>query len=211
MMMTTMKLMMMKRPLSHLLQPLAVLALAFVFAAAMPAGAEPSATRLVPDKSQIVFVSKQMGVPVEGTFKKFDAQVAFDPKKPEGGTVALQIDTASAGFGVPMSDAELPKAPWFDAAHFPQASFQSSAIKALGDGKFEMAGKLTIKGVARSVTVPVGIAAAPGGGNYAVATGSFTIQRLDFKVGDGEWTDTSVVGNEVQVRFKLTLAGFGPL
>jgi len=182
---------------------------AAAFAAAAPAGAEPpTATRLVADKSQIAFVSKQMGVPVEGTFKKFDAQVAFDPRKPEGGTVALQIDTASASLGVPMSDAELPKPPWFDAVHFPQASFQSSAIKALGDGRFEMAGKLTIKNISRQVTVPVTIA--PSGG-YAVATGSFTIQRLDYKVGDGEWTDTSVVGNDVQVRFKFTLAGFGPL
>ena len=174
-----------------------------------PAGAEPaSPTRLVADKSQIAFVSKQMGVPVEGTFKKFDAQVAFDPRKPEGGTVALQIDTASASLGVPMSDAELPKGPWFDAAHFPQAVFQSSAIKALGDGRFEMAGKLTIKNISRQVTVPVTIAPV---GSHAVATGSFTIQRLDYKVGDGEWTDTSVVGNDVQVRFKFTLAGFGPL
>lgn len=183
---------------------------ALAFATAMPAlaVAEPTATKLVADKSQIVFVTKQMGVPVEGTFKKFDAQVAFDPKKPEGGTVALQIDTGSAGFGIPMSDAELPKAPWFDAAHFPQASFQSSAIKALGDGRFEMSGKLTLKGTARAVTVPVSITAA---GGFAVATGSFTIQRLDFKVGDGEWTDTSMVGNDVQVRFKFTLAGLGPL
>jgi polyisoprenoid-binding protein YceI len=149
-----------------------------------------------------------MGVPVEGTFKKFDAQVAFDPRKPEGGTVALQIDTGSASLGVPMSDAELPKPPWFDTAHFPQASFQSNAIKALGEGRFEMAGKLTIKNVSRQVTVPVTIATA---GNLAVATGSFTIQRLDYKVGDGEWTDTSVVGNDVQVRFKFTLAGLGPL
>ena len=177
-------------------------------AAVMPAAADPAA-RLVADKSQIAFVTKQMGVPMEGAFKKFDAQIAFDPKKPEGGSVALQIDTASAGFGVPMSDAELPKAPWFDAAKFPQASFQSSAIKALGDGKFEMAGKLTIKGTSKYLTVPVTIA--PAGGNYAVATGYFTIQRLDYKVGDGEWTDTSVVGNDVQVRFKLTLAGLGPL
>ncbi|WP_418124077.1 YceI family protein [Variovorax sp. 160MFSha2.1] len=181
-----------------------------VLAAALPAVAGPSAasaTKLVADRSQIVFVTKQMGVPVEGSFKKFDAQVAFDPKKPEGGSVALQIDTASAGFGVPMSDAELPKQPWFDAAHFPQASFQSGAIKALGEGKFEMAGKLTIKGTTKQVTVPVSIAAAAGGGNYSVASGSFTIQRLDYKVGEGEWTDTSVVGNDVQVRFKFTLAG----
>lgn len=185
------------------------LAAALAFAPLAPALAEPAtATRLVADKSQIAFVSKQMGVPVEGTFKKFDAQVAFDPRKPEGGTVALQIDTGSASLGVPMSDAELPKPPWFDTAHFPQASFQSSAIKALGDGRFEMAGKLTIKNISRQVTVPVSIAPANG---HAVASGSFTIQRLDYKVGDGEWTDTSVVGNEVLVRFKFTLAGFGPL
>ena len=182
---------------------------AAAFAALAPAVAEPAtATRLVADKSQIAFVSKQMGVPVEGTFKKFDAQVAFDPRKPEGGTVALQIDTGSASLGVPMSDAELPKAPWFDTGHFPQASFQSSAIKALGEGRFEMTGKLTIKNISRQVTVPVTIA--PSGG-YAVATGSFTIQRLDYKVGDGEWTDTSVVGNDVQVRFRFTLAGLAPL
>ena len=72
-----------------------------------------------------------------------------------------------------------------------------------------MTGKLTIKGTAKSVTVPVGIA--PAGGNQAVATGSLTIQRLDYKIGDGEWTDTSMVANEVQVRFKLTIAGLGPL
>jgi polyisoprenoid-binding protein YceI len=185
------------------------LAAALAFAPLAPALAEPAtATRLVADKSQIAFVSKQMGVPVEGTFKKFDAQVAFDPRKPEGGTVALQIDTGSASLGVPMSDAELPKPPWFDTAHFPQASFQSSAIKALGDGRFEMAGKLTIKNISRPITVPVSIAPA---GAHAVASGSFTIQRLDYKVGAGEWTDTSVVGNEVLVRFKFTLAGFGPL
>jgi len=194
--------------LSRLLPPLLALATASPAAGAGPA--TPPAAKLVADKSQIVFVTKQMGVPVEGSFKKFDAQVAFDPKKPEGGSVALQIDTASAGFGVPMSDAELPRQPWFDAAHFPLASFQSSAIKALGEGRFEMAGKLTIKGIARQVTVPVSIAPAQGS-NYAVATGSLTIQRLDYKVGEGEWTDTSVVGNEVQVRFRFTLAGLGPL
>lgn len=205
----------MRRPVFHpwprLRHQLATLvsAVSLSLLAATPALAEPPAAKLVPDRSQIVFVTKQMGVPVEGTFKKFDAQVAFDPKKPEGGSVALQIDTASAGFGIAMSDAELPKAPWFDAARFPQASFQSSAIKALGEGKFEMAGKLSLKGVTRAVTVPVSIVAA--GGKEAVATGSFTIQRLDYKVGDGEWTDTSMVGNEVLVRFKFTLTGLGPL
>jgi polyisoprenoid-binding protein YceI len=171
------------------------------------AHAEPQPARLVTEKSQIVFVSKQMGVPVEGSFRKFDARIAFDPRKPEGGSVALQIDTASAAFGIPMTDAELPKAPWFDAAHFPQAGFQTTAIRALGDGRFEMAGKLTLKGIARPLTVPVTIAPAANG--QSVASGSFVLQRIDYKVGDGEWTDTSVIANEVQVRFKLVVDGLG--
>jgi polyisoprenoid-binding protein YceI len=171
------------------------------------AGAEPMA-QLVPGHSQIDFVSKQMGVPVEGQFRKFDAQVAFDPKQPEGGTVALQIDMASATLGVPQSDAELPKSPWFDTARFPKASFQSSAIRGLGGGRFEIAGRLTIKGRTQELVVPVTITQSA---DRSTAAGSFTIQRLAFKVGEGEWADTAMIGDEVQVRFKLVLTGLRPL
>ena len=182
-------------------------ALTLASAAAMGGGAEPLA-QLAPGYSQIGFVSKQMGVPVEGQFRKFDAQIAFDPKKPEGGTVALQVDMASATLGVPQSDAELPKPPWFDTARFPKASFQSSAIKSLGGGRFDIAGRLTIKGHTQDLVVPVTITQSA---DRSTATGSFTIQRLAFKVGEGEWTDTSMVGDEVQVRFKLVLTGLRPL
>jgi polyisoprenoid-binding protein YceI len=182
-------------------------ALILVASAAAAAGAEPMA-QLVPGISQIGFVSKQMGVPVEGQFRKFDAQVAFDPKKPEGGTVALQIDMASATLGVPQSDAELPKAPWFDTARFPKASFQSGAIRGLGGGRFEIAGRLTIKGQTQELVVPVTITQSA---DRSTAAGSFTIQRLAFKVGEGEWADTSMIGDEVQVRFKLVLTGLRPL
>jgi len=171
------------------------------------AGAEPIA-QLVSGHSRIDFVSKQMGVPVEGQFRKFDAQVGFDPKQPEGGTVALQIDMASATLGVPQSDAELPKAPWFDTARFPKASFQSSVIRGLGGGRFEIAGRLTIKGQTQELVVPVTITQSA---DRSTAAGSFTIQRLAFKVGEGEWADTAMIGDEVQVRFKLVLTGLRPL
>jgi polyisoprenoid-binding protein YceI len=176
--------------------------------AATLAQAEPAAARLLPEKSQIVFASKQMGVPVEGTFGSFRAQVAFNPHNLEGSAVALYIDTGSALLGVPEVDSELPKATWFDVAQFPQASFKSSTIKALGGGRFEIAGQLTIKGQVQELVVPVMITQGHG---QSIASGSFTIQRLAFKVGDGTWADTSIVSNDVKVRFKLTLAGLGPL
>ena len=52
-----------------------------------------------------------------------------------------------------------------------------------------------------------------GAGNAATstATGTFTIKRLEFKVGEAEWADTSLLANDVQVRFKLVLSGLGPL
>ena len=164
--------------------------------------------KLLPAQSEIAFVSKQMGVPVEGVFKKFDARISFDPKKPEGGNVAFTIDTGSASLGIAETDAELPKPEWFNALRFPLATFQSSALKALSGGKFEVAGKLTIKGNVRDIVVPVSLTQS---GGTSVASGSFTIKRLEFKIGEGEWADTSLVGNDVQVRFKLALAGLGPL
>lgn len=185
------------------------LAAAGVLVLAGPACAQaPAAAKLVPAQSEIAFVSKQMGVPVEGKFKKFDAQIAFDPKKPETGKVAFTIDLGSASLGAPETEAELVKAPWFNVPKFPQASFQSSAIKGLGGGKFEVAGKLNIKGNAHDVVVPVTLAQANG---TSTATGTFAIKRLDFKIGEGEWTDTSMVANDVQVKFKLTLTGVGAL
>lgn len=171
------------------------------------AAAQTAAARLLPAQSEIVFTSKQMGVPVEGRFKRFDAQIAFDPRQPQAGSVALTIDTGSATLGIPETDAELPKAEWFATARFPQASFRSSGIKALGGGKYEVAGKLTIKGRTRDLIVPVTLAQSGGTGT---ATGSFTLERLPFKIGDGEWADTSMVADGVQVRFKLALTGLPP-
>lgn len=191
----------MTKPVSALLRSSVAAAIGLGAAGALYAQAS---AKLIPAQSEIAFVSKQMGVPVEGKFRKFDAQVSLDPKRPEGGNVALTIDVGSASLGVPETDAELPKAPWFNALRFPQASFQSSTIKSLGSGKFEVKGVLNIKGNTRELVVPVALAQQ---GAASIATGSFAIRRLDFKIGEGEWADTSMVANDVQVKFKLALAG----
>jgi polyisoprenoid-binding protein YceI len=160
--------------------------------------------KLVAAQSEIGFVSKQMGVPVAGHFRKFDAQLAFDPAQPAAGKVAFTIDTGSATLGVPETDAELPKAVWFNVAKFPQATFQSSAIKAVGPARYEVAGKLAIKGAEQTVQVPVALAQS---GEHTTATGQFTIKRLAFKIGENEWADTSMVADDVQVKFKLVFTG----
>lgn len=187
---------------------LLTLALALGSAAVTAAHAQARPATLVPAGSEIAFTTRQMGVPVEGKFGKFSAQITLDPKKPETGTVAFSIDTGSARFGSAELDAEVPKPTWLNVAKFPQATFQSSGVKAAGPGRFEVAGKLSIKGQVQAVVVPVQVVQA---GGSSTATGTFTIKRLEFKVGEAEWADTSMLANDVQVRFKLVLTGLPPL
>jgi len=183
---------------------LVVTTLALAASLAAPACAQ----QLQSAGSEIAFTSKQMGVPVDGRFRKFDAQVAFDPKKPEAARIGLTIDLASVQLGAAEVEAEVIKPDWFDTRKFPQANFQSTSVKAAGAGRYEVAGTLTIKGASQNVVVPVTLAQA---GAATTASGSFTIRRLDFRIGDGDWKDTSMVANDVQVRFKLALAGVAPL
>ena len=175
---------------------------------AWSAASSLQAQTLVAAQSEIAFTTRQMGVPVDGQFRRFTAQLAFDPKKPEAGKIGFTVDLASARIGTAETEAELAKPDWFDTRAFPQATFQSSSLKALGGGRFEVVGKLAIKGTSRDLTVPVTVTQA---GPATTATGSFTLKRLDFRIGDGDWKDTSLVANDVLVRFKLALTGVGPL
>ena len=185
----------------------AALVLASALVSAVP-GLAQAQQKLVPAQSEIVFVSKQMGVPVEGRFKKFDAQLAFDPKRLATSKISFTVDLGSASLGAAETEAELAKPGWFNTKVFPQATFQSSGFKALGGGKFEVAGKLSIKGNARDVVVPVTLTQA---GGSTTAAGNFALKRLEYKIGEGEWNDASLVADEVQIRFKLTLTGVNPL
>lgn len=172
---------------------------------ALCAGAAAAQT-VLPAGSEIRFVSRQMGVPVEGRFARWQAELQFDPGQPQAARVAITIDTRSIAFGAAETEAEAAKPAWFDSARFPQAQFRSSGVKALGAGRYEVAGSLSLKGRSRELQVPVSLAAGPAPGQ-ATASGSFTLKRMDFQLGVGEWADLSVVADEVQVRFKLLLAG----
>jgi len=166
-----------------------------------------AAQTLVPSKSEVNFTTRQMGVPVIGRFTKFSADMAFDPKKPEAGKVTITIDTASMAFGAPETEDEAARPNWLDSAKYPVATFHSSAVKVVGGGRYEVTGTLQMKGQAREIVVPVALDLR---GDRAVATGQFTIRRLDFKIGEGAWGDTSTVANDVLVKFRFTLASMPP-
>jgi polyisoprenoid-binding protein YceI len=156
------------------------------------------------DKSEVKFAGKQMGVPAEGQFKKFSADVNLDPTKPESTRAQIAIDANSIDLGSAEFDTEVKRKPWLDAAGHPQAKFVSSGVKATGNGRYEMTGKLTIKGITREVVVPFSMQQESG---VTTAQGAMDFKRLDFKLGEGPWEDLETVANEVQIRFRLVANG----
>ena len=70
--------------------------------------------KLLPAQSEIGFVSRQMGSPVEGRFRSFDAQVTLDPKQLVAAKIVLVVDLASATLGSTDTETELRQPDWFD-------------------------------------------------------------------------------------------------
>ncbi|WP_434718495.1 YceI family protein [Paraburkholderia sp. A1BS-2L] len=153
-------------------------------------------------KSTIVAVSRQMSVPVEGRFTKFDAQINFDPAKPAAGTARLTVDTGSYDLGDASYNDSVRGPQWFDAKAYPQATFVSTSITPTGPNQYSVSGNMTIKGHTQPVVVPVVLTQQ---GATQTFDGTLPIHRLAFDIGTGEWKDTSTVADEVLIKFHIVL------
>ncbi len=155
-------------------------------------------------RSSLNFSFQQMGVPVAGSFGRFDADVAFDPAALAKSRGTLTVHTASIRLPAPDAVAEAARAAWFDSARHPQARFVASRFTRLADGRYQVSGKLTLKGVSRELTAPFALREA---GGIRWLEGSLPISRLAFGVGDGQWRDTDTVADTIELKFRLALAG----
>ena len=159
---------------------------------------------IVAAKSEIAFTMKQMGVRFDGRFRKWSGDIVFEPKSLATSKAVLDIDLGSIDLASDDSDAEAKGPLWFDTAKYPTAHFASTAVRDAGGNRYEVAGKLTIKGITRDCVVPVSVTIDAAGNR--IAEGSFAIRRLDYRIGEGEWADTNTVANEIVVRVRIALA-----
>ena len=158
-------------------------------------------TQVQTDRSAINFTYQQMGVKMDGHFKKFAAQLNFDPAKPAAAKAVFEVDLASIDAGSSEADQEVAGKSWFNTKAFPTARFVSSTVKPLGGNKYEVGGQLTIKGKTQDVVVPATFTAQ---GKSGVFDGSFMIRRGDFSIGEGSWAKFDIVANDIQVKFRIT-------
>jgi polyisoprenoid-binding protein YceI len=186
-------------PMNLLLRSLIILSAA---ALALQTHAAPYQS-ILPAKSSVSFSYKQMGVSVDGRFKKFAAQLNFDPSKAEQGKASFEVDLASVDTGSTEADQEVITKSWFNTAAFPKAQFVAKQIKQTAPHQYEVQGTLNIKGLARDVKFLMKHTAQ---GKDGLLTGSFTLKRADYTIGEGMWAKFDVVANDIQVNFSITAA-----
>jgi polyisoprenoid-binding protein YceI len=100
-------------------------------------------------------------------FKRFDAQLQFDPRNLAAAKVNATVEVASLETDYPDPakldfNAQLTGPEWLDAARFPQMTFESRRVEATGQDTVRIHGDLTLHGVTRPVVL-----AAKFNGGYA--------------------------------------------
>lgn len=158
--------------------------------------------KIVPTESSLTFTATQNDAPVTGTFTNFSGDINFDPDQLDKSSVKIVVNVSSISDPYNELSDTLKSADWFNTQVFPQAIFQSTKFIKTGDKTYQANGTLTI----RDKTQPIVL-------NFmqqeytrtkAKIIGSTTIKRTAFSVGQGEWSDTKAVKDDVQINFTIS-------
>ncbi len=183
---------------------LAVLTAFVLPAAALAQEAAPVLPQwtIVPDQSSLTFEATQQGAPFTGTFGDISGAIAFDPAKPEAGNGTVRIGMDSASTQSPDRDRYIKDDSWFAVGKYPASTYTIESFQKNADNQYVAKGRLTIRDVSMPLNLPFTLKIDPPG--TAHVEGETKLNRLDFGIGQGEWKDTSMIGNAVTVKVKVT-------
>lgn len=164
--------------------------------------------------TEINFSVKHFFTPVTGTFRDYQVDFQFDRENPENSSMKVTIDVASIDTNNERRDNHLRSGDFFNAAEFPQMTFESTSVKKVSGNQFVATGELTIKGITQEIELPITVLGTTDlppqmqemmGGITQIASfeASATLDRREFEVGVANWAQTMIVGGDVVVSISL--------
>ena len=174
------------------------------------ASAAARAWELDTDHSNVYFSIEHIYAKVQGRFAAIAATVHFDPANLKESRFDFEIKVDSIDTGINQRDDHLRSADFFASSDHPLITFTSKAVTAAGEGVYQVAGTLTVKGKSRDLVLPLTFAgvkdhpAAPGK-QVAGFNGRLSVDRLALGVGDGKFHQMGLLGKEVEVLVTLEL------
>ncbi len=144
------------------------------------------------------FTARWNGEPVNGSFKRWSANILFDPAALDGSTIEVSIDLASVDTGDSQRDGTLTDSDFFDTARFAKATYRATRFRAISGNRYRADGTLSLRGASKPVPVSFTLDI---DGNRARARGTATIDRTSFGVGQGDYASTAEIAGPVAVSF----------
>ena len=183
----------------------AVLALAL--AASFAATAAPVEYKLDPNHTVVLASWSHFGYShPSANFGHADGTLVYDAADVANSSVEVTLPLSGLDTFVPKLDEHLRSADFFDAAKYPQATFRSTGVKALGEGRLEITGTLDLHGVQAPVVLDAKlnkVAAGEGGKPGKIGfDATATLKRSDF----GITKYVPMVGDEIALRITTEAA-----
>lgn len=168
--------------------------------AAVAEPAEPARWSVDHDASSLGFVTSWGQTPVRGKFRRWSADIVFDPDALDRSSAKVRIDMASATTGSADTESALPGDDWFAVARFPAATFEATRFRKLGKDRYEAKGTLKLRDASQPVTLPFSLKIS---GDQARMSGAARIDRTRFGVGQGQWASTGEIPADVAIEVEL--------
>ena len=174
------------------------------------ASAAARAWELDTDHSNVYFSIEHIYAKVQGRFAAIAATVHFDPANLKESRFDFEIKVDSIDTGIKQRDDHLRSADFFASSDHPLITFTSNAVTAAGEGLYQVAGTLTVKGKSRDLVLPLTLAGVKDhpttpGKQVAGFNGRLSVDRLALGVGDGKFYKMGLLGKDVDVLVTLEL------
>jgi polyisoprenoid-binding protein YceI len=184
-----------------------VMAIGLTAALAGPAAAAENYT-VDKQHTEAAFQVRHLFTKVRGTFRDLSGSIAWDKAKPELSSVEFRLKTGSVDTGVEQRDTHLKSEDFFWVEKHPEIVFKSTKIVAKGTNAFDVTGDITIRGVTKSITLPVtflGETKDPWGNLKAGFETAITLNRKDFGLVWNKALDSGgyLVGDDVEIQVNL--------
>jgi len=116
--------------------------------------AKPVAYTIDPGHTATVFSWSHFGFSTpSANFSDIQGTITVDNEKPANSSVNVTIPVSSINTNVKALDEHIQKAEFFDVEKYPNITFKSTKVQALGKNKYKITGNLTIKGVTKPVVL----------------------------------------------------------
>lgn len=169
-------------------------------AAQAPAGAQ--VFRIDAVHSSVGFKVRHLMSKVTGRFAKVDGTVTLNTQDLTRSSVEVTIPVSSISTNDAKRDGHLMSPDFFDAAKYPNITFKSTSVKEVAKGRLEVTGIFTMRGVSRTLVLPItnlGTAADPAKNVVAGFEGALKLNRQDYGVAYG----AGLVGDEVEIDLSV--------